>query len=83
MGGQLADHEEISDECDHLCFCLKKIADTTFNKVLFLSTITSLFGLVGNSHNSAAAVYVLVACFTLKTAVLFDSYCTPLCIKDL
>ena len=30
-GGQLADHEEISDECDHFCFGLGLgLADATF-----------------------------------------------------
>ena len=27
-------------------------------------------------------LYVLPACFTLKTAMPFDCYCTPLSIKD-
>ena len=52
-------------------------------KYCFYLLLRVSFGLVGNSHTGAAAAYVLAARFTLKSATTFDSYCTPLWIKDI
>ena len=47
-------------------------------KYCFYLLLRVSFGLVGNSHNGAAAAYVLAAHFTLKTLT-----CTLLWIKDI
>ena len=67
--------------CPHLAsFCSTSQLQALI-KYCFYPPLRVSFGLVGNSNNGDSLLIIYVISATWKTP--FNSYCTPLCIKDI